>query len=275
MIQRLIILHSSDIHGDVDGLARIATLVAQTKEENPDIPVVYLDAGDSQDTNSPLSIRTDGAAMYHLLRVAGCQASVVSNKCIRRYGMGIIEKYAEAAGFPILVTNLYMPDGLRIPGTAATHVLDLGVMKLGIVGTTADSPTYVNYYNLVKKNPIKRLRKHVDKLKAEKEADAVIILSHLGLMDDCDVAEAFTGEVPLILGGHSHSLRNQGMWVSDVAISHVGAYARYLGRIDLTWDGEDLQVESMRLLRVSDAIPRHPGIVVEINRLSYPWLHND
>lgn len=36
-MQRFIILHSNDIHGHIDGLARTATLVEQTCAENPDI----------------------------------------------------------------------------------------------------------------------------------------------------------------------------------------------------------------------------------------------
>ena len=43
---RLTILHTNDIHGRVDGLARIATLVARIREETPH-PVLYLDAADN------------------------------------------------------------------------------------------------------------------------------------------------------------------------------------------------------------------------------------
>lgn len=49
MALQLIILHSNDIHGRVEGIARIASLVERTRTENPGVPVVYLDAGDVEE----------------------------------------------------------------------------------------------------------------------------------------------------------------------------------------------------------------------------------
>jgi 2',3'-cyclic-nucleotide 2'-phosphodiesterase (5'-nucleotidase family) len=41
-MQRLIILHTNDIHGRVEGLAGVATLVEQIRAENPRVPVLFL-----------------------------------------------------------------------------------------------------------------------------------------------------------------------------------------------------------------------------------------
>ncbi len=54
-MQSLIILHTNDIHGRIEGLARIATLVEQTRAENPGIPVLYFDLGDIEDNSIRLS----------------------------------------------------------------------------------------------------------------------------------------------------------------------------------------------------------------------------
>ena len=43
-----IILHTNDIHGRVEGLSRIATLIEQIRAEKPDVPVLYFDLGDSE-----------------------------------------------------------------------------------------------------------------------------------------------------------------------------------------------------------------------------------
>src|SRR3954469_19895048 len=72
IVQKFIILHSNDIHGRIEGLARIATLVEQIRAENVDIPVLYFDAGDSEETSTRLSNLTKGVAMHRLLTVAGC-----------------------------------------------------------------------------------------------------------------------------------------------------------------------------------------------------------
>ena len=54
-MQPLIILHTNDIHGRVEGLARIATLVEQIRIENPAIPVLYFDTGDIEENSIRLS----------------------------------------------------------------------------------------------------------------------------------------------------------------------------------------------------------------------------
>ena len=71
-MQSLIILHTNDIHGRVEGLARIATLVEQIRQGQPDTPVLYVDCGDSEETANRLSNLTKGVAMHRLLSAAGC-----------------------------------------------------------------------------------------------------------------------------------------------------------------------------------------------------------
>jgi hypothetical protein len=96
--QRIIILHTNDIHGHIEGLARVATLVERIRAENPGVPVLYLDAGDSEETTSRLSNLTKGAAMHRLLRVAGCAAATVGNASVQRYGPGVLADHEAAGG---------------------------------------------------------------------------------------------------------------------------------------------------------------------------------
>ena len=47
-------------------------------------------------------------------------------------------------------------------------------------------------------------------------ADAVILLSHLGLPDDRTLAAELQREVRVIIGGHTHDLLPAGEWVGQV-----------------------------------------------------------
>jgi len=106
-MSRVIILHTNDIHGRVEGLARVATLVARIRAEHPDTPVLYLDAGDVEETTSRLSNLTKGVAMHRLLNLAGC---------------------AIAAGFVDFGTDLKNPDFAKLAEAA------------GVLGLTAETP---------------------------------------------------------------------------------------------------------------------------------------
>jgi 2',3'-cyclic-nucleotide 2'-phosphodiesterase (5'-nucleotidase family) len=48
----LIILHTNDIHGRVEGLARVTTLVQQIRADNPGTPVLYFDLGDVEEPSA-------------------------------------------------------------------------------------------------------------------------------------------------------------------------------------------------------------------------------
>ena len=78
-MQRVIILHTNDIHGRIEGLARIATLAQRIKAENPGAAVLYFDCGDVEEPSQRLSNLTKGAAMHRLLNLAGCDAAVIGN----------------------------------------------------------------------------------------------------------------------------------------------------------------------------------------------------
>ena len=52
-----IILHTNDIHGRVEGLSRIATIVERIRAENQDVPVLFFVLGDSEGSVKAVSSR--------------------------------------------------------------------------------------------------------------------------------------------------------------------------------------------------------------------------
>ena len=93
-MRRLVVLHTNDIHGRTDAIARIATLVERASTSTDD-PVLYVDAGDVEDRTDRLSNLTKGIAVHRLLGVAGCRAAAVGNGTVIYYGPGpLVEQSA-------------------------------------------------------------------------------------------------------------------------------------------------------------------------------------
>jgi 2',3'-cyclic-nucleotide 2'-phosphodiesterase (5'-nucleotidase family) len=69
------------------------------------------------------------------------------------------------------------------------------------------------------------------------EGDALIVLSHLGLRRDCEIAAAVP-RIDLILGGHSHDTLFAPQYAGAVPIVHAGPYGRYVSRTELEYDAE-------------------------------------
>jgi hypothetical protein len=260
-MSRVIILHTNDIHGRVEGLARVATLVARIRAEHADTPVLYLDAGDIEETTSRLSNLTKGVAMHRLLSLAGCHAATIGNGGPLRYGPQILAEYADAARYPLLLANLRTQDGAPLPGTHLRVTLEAGELKLEVIGVTTElNGDYERWFHL-KALDVAPLVRELAAAAEQDGADAVIVLSHLGLPDDRALADEVQEIVPLIIGAHTHNLLPEGERVGDVTLAQAGQHAEHLGRVDLEWDGERLTVAHVSVIPVTDDIPMAQAVL--------------
>jgi 5'-nucleotidase/UDP-sugar diphosphatase len=160
-------------------------------------------------------------------------------------------KYIEAVEHPIIGGNFDVeaePElAGKVPGVA---VLNVGGEDIGIIGALAEDTVDTSSPgpNVKFLNVIEYVQGAADAL-AEAGIDKVILLSHVGLSTDQEIAAAVTG-VDLIVGGHSHTLLSNthegaaGPYPTmvanpdgtDVPIVQAGAYAKYLGELRVTWD---------------------------------------
>ncbi len=262
-MSRVILLHTNDIHGRVEGLARVATLVARIRAEHPDTPVLYLDAGDIEETTRRLRNLTKGVAMHRLLSLAGCDAATIGNGGLLRYGADILAAYGEAARYPLLAANLRQHDGEPLDGVHLRVTLAAGELRIGVIGVTTDmNGDYERWFHL-KSLEVAPLVRELAAAAEQDGAGAVIVLSHLGLPGDRALADEVQEVVPLIIGAHSHNLLPEGERAGDVMLAQAGQYAEHLGRVDLEWDGERLTVVGVSALPVADDIPMAQPVLDE------------
>jgi 5'-nucleotidase len=256
---RVTILHTNDIHGRVEGLARVATLVERIREDTPH-RVIYVDAGDVEETTTRLSNLTKGVAMHRLLSAAGCEVSVVGNAVWLRYGPQVIPDQARAASYPLLLANLSPVDGVQ-----PTVLID----GVGFVGVTDPFHSFLDtgVYGIEVTDEVEAVRRGAQELRAQ-GAELVVCLSHLGYAIeaetypsalDPELAEKVQGEVDLIIGAHTHHFLPEGDRVGSVTIAQAGCFAEHLGRIDVV-DGE----VHVSTIEVGEDVPQHPAVLAEI-----------
>ncbi len=253
-MHHLTVLHTNDIHGRSRRLSRAITTIQDFRQAYRDRQVLYFDAGDVEDTSNRLSNLTKGKSMYRLLGLGRPDAVVVGNGSLLRYGYHVLAEHAQAVDCPLLLANVLMPYGALIPGVRAVAILNVGPMKLGVVGVTDPIQAYNRFFGLQLPDIIETVWTWINKLE-ESNVGGVMVLSHLGLDADRELAKQVQGKVTAIIGGHSHHLLNEGEWVGDVLIAQAGNYAEHVGCIDLSWNGKDLHVEQVSVLPVTDDIP--------------------
>lgn len=262
-MQRLIFLHTNDIHGDELQFARLVRHIQRIRAEDEEACILFLDAGDSQDKEASLSRATKGVLMHQLLGAAGCSVTVLGNKAMKRWGMGIVADYS--MHIPVLLANLRLPDGRAIPGTQPYISLDCADLRIGVIGVTANDAKYVAYHHLEVLDTWRTIQHYEKALWQEHAVDTVILLSHLGWADDLALARRHDFGLPLIIGGHSHVLRAEGDRVADTLIVQAGSYARYLGRVDAVFDGR-LRIERAGVIPIPSATEPDPTLMALIEQ---------
>ena len=172
MTERLTILHTNDVHGRLEGLRNAS-------EQRSRNTVLYIDAGDIEDTSNQLSNLTKGVAMHRLLNAASCDASAVGNGGLLRYGPTLLKRYALAATYPLFLANLVAGDGSSIAGVRSHRMLGAANAKIGVVSLTDPFDTYSSFFGLKPLEIVPLVRRLALELRAA-GAEFILVLSHLG-----------------------------------------------------------------------------------------------
>ncbi|WP_205597671.1 bifunctional UDP-sugar hydrolase/5'-nucleotidase [Paraferrimonas sp. SM1919] len=256
--------HSYQLQTTTGGYNRIEQyknqLAHQANEDNT--PFLFLHGGDCFQGTLYFSY-FKGKANSHLLNILQPDAMVIGNHDIDG-GNQEFAKFAADVNFPILAGNMDLsgeqPKEYPLKGLANLYdydhqqqrakyiIKDFYDTKLAIVGltiehmpqiATPDPDTEFHNAAQVAQATIKHL--HQQGIKH------IIVLSHLGIVDDRILAQQVDG-ISLIVGGHSHTqqgdLRPLGFnthlpyaeKVNDAVIVHAGKYAEVLGHGQFQFD---------------------------------------
>ena len=221
-------------------MSRLSTLARQIHIElSAQGKMVFLfDAGDAADRRERFCSLTKGAAMPTILGAIGDHGydlQTLGNAISITYGPQAASEMAKQAHFPILAANFFkegqpLVDGIR---PTASFVLRKSI-QLHIIGLTAQMQGYADFFGMDQPDFINSAREWAQILKKQPPGP-LVVLSHLGLREDRQLAEALP-EIDAVIGGHSHSLLPYGEFVNGVLIAQAGEYARHIGRVDMIID---------------------------------------
>ncbi len=247
--------------GPYGGMARISTLVNRIRATSD--RSIWLDSGDAWE-GAPVFNEFKGEAEIRALSLAGMDGEVLGN---HEFDLGSTQLFAmidQWSQFPHIVAN-YAFDDSTDPQTRSLkdvvrpyQIYDVKGVKIAVIGM-GNQDTLLGSFeggNGLGFRPIddfEVLSQYVDLLRPT--VDLIVVASHLGLdndeglsasmVDDPNAALAIKG-VDLILGGHLHIVTNPPKLLPNgddsvicqtqdcsTLLVHSGAFAKYVGRIDL------------------------------------------
>ena len=260
------ILHLNDVYeispvsgGTQGGLARVATLEKQLREENPNTIAVL--AGDliSPSALGTASIKGEslaGRQMVNVMNEVGLDYSTFGNHEFDHDAKTLSQRLQES-NFSWISSNVSFntedPELKKYPRAEIREIPVKGEspIRLGLFGLTIPSnpKSYVVYkdYLQAAKDEIKEFKKQ--------KVDIIIALTHLAIEQDRQLSKQFP-EIDLILGGHEHENIHVERDPNRAPIYKADANARTAYIHDLTFNRKtkSLHIES-RLQRVTDEIP--------------------
>lgn len=279
----VVVLHTNDVHGQVvprlatwlkdveplpdsGGVARVAAAVARVRREAEaqGSEVLVLDAGDWFQ-GTPEGRLDQGRPFLAALSGVGYDAMAVGNHEFD-HGVEVLLGHLAAVNPPALLANATMADGMPLPGTAPYRLVERAGVRIALVGFCAeDTPsiTHASTRALTWRDPAEVLSQIRGEL--EGRVDWVLPITHIGVGDDKALARAHP-DLPLIVGGHSHSFLSKGVREGETLIVQAGSKASVVGRVDLWFDVESKRVVEARAGTIelyTDAPPHERVVAVE------------
>lgn len=276
---RLTILHFNDLHGRLDQLPRLSTLIQQerARAHAAGRQVLLLEGGDASDSDQWESEATQGRAAHVVYAALGVQAAVIGNKDAR-WGKAALSKMLASAPHPILSCNLVdFADRTQpaVPNLRPSIIFDFAGYKLGVIGATVPYRKKFPPFGYQAYDPLPAIQREIAVLR-EAGARTLILLSHLGCYLEqvsyppyCDekMAEALP-ELGVIVGGHTHT-QLAPMRVNQTVIVQAGSRGRWLGRLEIDCNEAGVvETYSGALLACTERVPPDPTItaIVELVR---------
>ncbi|MBU1355575.1 MAG: 5'-nucleotidase C-terminal domain-containing protein [Candidatus Edwardsbacteria bacterium] len=222
--QRLVILHTNDIHGHlpqeeawwinpnfpppIGNAAAVATIIKEERQraEQNGWGFLLVEGGDIFQ-GTPLGEFTKGQAVIDFMNLMGYDVMTVGNHDYDK-GQEVLLDLISAAKFPMLGANLLdSATGRTVDYLKPYIILERAGLKIGIFGLIThylrgmSTPEHIQGLEIAKESAT--AKQMVDSLKAQK-VDMIIGLLHTGFRHDKAIADTVPG-IDVIIGSHSHT----------------------------------------------------------------------
>ncbi len=235
----LTIYFTNDMHGEAKPLDRF-------KLEQPPPNYLLLDGGDAiKGSNTVFHLNEP---ILTQMRLCGYHAMAMGNRELH-YWRWILQRRNRQRLFTLLASNLVDLHYTPYHWSYSTIIYS-GKWRIGILGATViQYPTGSPWEQLTGLRFLepKQCLPHLAKLLKQK-CHLVILLSHLGLDKDIELAPHLSHNIDLIVGGHSHDALHSPQIVQGVPIVQAGSHGKYLGRLQLIKHDKGIKLIDYKLI---------------------------
>jgi len=267
--QYVTILHLNDLHGQllprdvkggsIGGLARIATMVRETRSWNGPrgVTTLLLEAGDVLQ-GTPLSTVFHGEPDFTCLNMIGLDVMTIGNHEFD-FGQDNLATRMKQARFPIISANVRRANGDLLAEPYVTCPIG-GVPALIFGLTSPDTAIESDAKNVVGLqflSPVDVARAIVAQHRAQ--YPIIIAVTHIGLAGDIALAKAVP-DIDIIIGAHTHDALPEPIRVGNTLVCQAGSRGAYLGEVDAFFANGEIARYRGFLRQVDGATSGDPAV---------------
>jgi 5'-nucleotidase len=253
---RIHFIHTNDLHSQFDHWPKTVAMVRRIKKEceQQNEPYVIVDIGDHMDRSHFITEASLGLANVDMMNHVGYDFTTIGNNEGITFSKQQLSQMYSNAQFRVLVNNVYENENKsRRPSWLAPYAIhQCGDVRIGLIGATINFDLFYQLLGWSIKDPIESITEQVQQLR--NDVDLVVILSHLGLSRDEQMAQNIEG-IDLILGGHTHHLLQDGLQVQGSWINQAGRAGKHVGHVTVEYTSKGKHAISSTCRNVEDEAP--------------------
>ena len=267
MAGKTVILHTNDVHGAIAGYAYIAQLKADYEAKGAE--VILVDAGDYSQGEVYVS-DTKGLDAVEMMNATGYNVVSLGNHEFD-YGFAQLKDNMSKAKFKVLCADVFNADGTPIFDANYTYTTKSGV-KIGFFGMetpetqTKANPALIKGLTFATDDAFTKAA--ADQVKALKDDDIVICVSHLGVDAESkpyrstDLYAAVKG-IDFIIDAHSHTVMMKGE--NGEPIQSTGTKFANIGVIVI--DDASKKIESNSLYEIKEDTAKDAAVAAAAQKI--------
>lgn len=278
----LTIIQMNDTHGYIDehyeyiwkgnknvfrkagGYSRIKSYLDQVKKEKGNL--LFFDGGDTFHGTYPI-VKSKGEAMVSLLNDLNLDAMTAHWEFA--YGPEHFINLTKKLNYPMLAINCYKKsdNSLVFPPYTIKKINGIKVGIIGIAATIVDKVMPDHFSEGIRfTDGDEELPGYIKELKEEKEADLIVLVSHLGFPQELDIAERIDG-IDVLLSAHTHNRLYEPAIINDTIIIQSGCHGSFLGKLDLKINNKKIVDYNHELILLDESIEKDKDMQDKVNEI--------
>ena len=215
---------------------------------------------------------TKGAAIVPVLNAMGLDLMVPGNW---EFGFTpeVLRERVAGMDFPVIACNVVRADSgeKEFP---PSELREIGGVKVGFVGITSPIVTQTMPEDFGRglriSDGVDTLPRCIDKLRNEKGAEIIVVVSHLGFPQEVKLVKEVEG-IDVLLSGHTHNRLAEPVKIGKTLLIQSGFDGSFLGRLDLEIENEQVVRFEHKLIEVSEDIEPDAEVEKVINEQLAPF----